>query len=155
MQSKILKFNLIGVLLMIILGSCSSQKEKKVKPEILDQYFFEYTSLTEPENILIRNEDTWIRLQKRMFQNQNPPPKLEPIDFLKENVVVIAFGQKRTGGTQYTGRYYSQIGDVLRLTLAMKADANGMETMALTQPVLMCKIPLTSAKKVEYYIQSK
>ncbi len=152
MQIKIGSVGLIALFSLLMI-CCGSSKKKKTKVVIESQNFYEYSGLTEKNTWIIGNEKDWVTLQNKMFEYQKPKPDLGITDFENFEWVIIAFGEKSSGGYSYKAIEYFHEDDILHFVIgAPKREGNTPVTMALTQPVLICKIPKTDAQIINYHI---
>ncbi len=153
--------NLLSVFAVILfsLMSCNSQKQNidsSSSNSIIEQNFYEYSGIRETENTLIKDQKTWEKFNSALFEGQSPKPEIEKIDFSKYSIAVFAFGERSHGGFTCTAVDYEQKNNVLIFQLETpKRDPMSPATMALTQPVLICKIPMTTASELSYSMESK
>ena len=98
---------------------------------------FAYGSgILKPLRMVIRNRDAWLKIWEQLSSQQQPSPPLPEIDFSREMLIVVAMGQRNTGG-------FSIIVDGVyerdkKLEVVVKSTSPGQNCgtfQALTQPV--------------------
>ncbi len=153
--------NLLGIfsILLLTMVSCNSQKknmDSTSQSAIIEQNFIEYSGITEKENIIIKDQENWEKFNEALFKGQSPQPEIEEVDFNTYSIAVFAFGERSHGGFICTAVGYEKKNNVLIFQLETpKKDPMSPVTMALTQPVLVCKIPMTTASELTYSMESK
>ena len=56
------------------------------------------SGIPDPLRIVIRDRDTWVELWKKLSSVSFPRPPVPEIDFSREMLIVVAMGQRNTGG---------------------------------------------------------
>ena len=90
---------------------------------------------------MIRDRDAWLELWKQLSSRQFRPPPLPEIDFSREMLIVVAMGERNTGG-------FSIIVDGVyerdkKLEVVVKSTSPGKNCMlsqAFTQPVDIIRV---------------
>ncbi len=146
---------IIGIMgLILCFTQCNSEKKIVMQTGIVDQQFYEYSGFESQEATIIKNEKDWRNAQNILYKNVSPTPKFETVIFEEYNIVVLAMGQKNYGGTFYKAKNYMQNGDQLDfLVTTPQRDPLAPATMAITNPVIICKIPATSADTASFKVE--
>ena len=56
------------------------------------------SGILDPLRVVIRDRDDWVEMWKLLSSKQFPRPPLPEIDFSREMLIVVAMGQRSTGG---------------------------------------------------------
>jgi hypothetical protein len=95
-----------------------------------------YSGLTDRERLVIRDEAAWAAVWQRIHQGTAAPPPLPSADFTREMLVVVALGQRSSGGHSILLESAEVAGDAMVVRVRTIAPGTGCgTTMALTQPV--------------------
>ncbi len=95
-----------------------------------------YSGFAEPLRQVVRDTVEWRRVWGRIYAGVDPAPPLPSIDFAHEIVLVVALGERRSGGYGIAVDEVRLAGDRLRVQVRLDCPSPGvMTTMALTQPV--------------------
>jgi hypothetical protein len=103
----------------------------------------EYSSgLYDAAGFLVSDVSTWTNVWAQVYSGRQPKPALPPVDFEAERVIVVALGERSSGG--YAIRIDSLVafeqGTVVYVTGRAPGDRCGV-TMALTQPAHLVRAP--------------
>ncbi len=138
---------------------CNAQKsnlQEEMKKDVISQNFYEYTGMQKAQSHLIKDQENWEKWHQELFKNIEPLPEIESIDFSQYSMVIFAFGERSSGGFFCEADSYIQKNNVLIFNLIRpKRDPLDPVTMAFTQPVLVCKIPVTTASKLNYTLETQ
>jgi len=101
-----------------------------------------YSGLVNGTDLVIADSQSWATTWAQLIRGVGPPPALPAVDFRTERVVLVALGQRSTGG--YDIRIDSvvqfQRGSVTYVT-ATSPGNRCVTTQALTQPVDVMRVP--------------
>ena len=110
-----------------------------------EPYSLTYSSgLTQPERIVIRDEAAWREVWAAIWRRHSPQP-LPEVDFSQEMLVVVALGERPTGGFGILAD--SAFADDKELVIRVRTITPGPRcgtTQALTQPVDVARVPRTA-----------
>ena len=105
-----------------------------------------YSGLVEPQRLVVRDPATWSQVWATIWRNQSPTPPLPDHDFARDMLVVVALGQRSTGGYSILIDSAEATSDgVTVLVRAVVPGAGCGVTLALTQPVDIARLPRTDA----------
>ena len=103
--------------------------------------FAHSSGILKPLRVVIRDRDAWLELWKQLSSQQSPPPPLPEIDFSREMLIVVAMGQRNTGGfgiiVDGVYKRYKKLEVVVK---SISPGNNCMTTQALTQPVDIVRV---------------
>jgi hypothetical protein len=106
-----------------------------------------FSGIQEESQIVVTNRIDWEKVWKRHGARSEPKEPAPEIDFKKETVLVVAQGQKRTGG------YSIEIAEVRRkdgkaqvLVKSKAPKPGGLTIQALTAPIHIVAVPKLDAK---------
>ncbi len=103
-----------------------------------------YTGITDRQRLVIRDREAWREVWKRIYAQRSPTPPLPEIDFAKEMLVVVAMGEKSTGGYGIIIDGASERDDRLAIKVRGISPGKGcMTTQALTAPVDIVRLKKT------------
>lgn len=104
---------------------------------------FTYNSgLAERERLVVRDRAAWQDLWRRIWSGRSPVPPAPDIDFTRDMVVVVALGERPTGGHGILVDSAQQRSNGLTVVVRTIAPGRGcMLTQALTQPVDIARLP--------------
>ena len=103
--------------------------------------FASNSGISKPLRVVIRDREAWLKLWKQIASQQQPSPPPPDIDFSREMLIVVAMGQRNTGGFGIIvdGVYKRD----KKLEVVVKSTSPGnncMTTQALTQPVDIVRV---------------
>jgi len=99
------------------------------------------SGLTEPRREVIRSERAWRELWARVFAGVNPTPTRPAVDFSREMLIVVALGERRSGGFGIAVQRVSPRADGLAIEVLESCPAPGaMVSMGLTQPLEVVRL---------------
>jgi hypothetical protein len=108
-----------------------------------------HTGIAEARRLVIRNANAWAEFWSELGVGERPE-----VDFTRDLVVVVAAGQRPTGGHEIAVDQVAQSGTALTISvLETRPGPNCMTTAALTQPVDVVMIPAVSAKSWSFVEQ--
>ncbi len=100
-----------------------------------------YSGLVNAADLVIADSQSWATAWTQLTRGVGPPPALPAVDFRTEQVVLVALGQRRTGG------YDIRIDSVVQFQRASVAyvtatapGQNCVTTSALSQPVDLIRL---------------
>jgi PrcB C-terminal len=100
-----------------------------------------YSGITKPLRVVIRDQDGWREFWKELFSRQQPVPPLPDIDFSREMLIVVAMGERNTGGfTIMVDAVYEKEKKLQVFVKSTGPGKNCMVTQALTQPVDIVRV---------------
>ena len=97
-----------------------------------------YSALKTAQRIVVRDEATW----RTLWPQLQAGPELPAIDFTREMVVVVALGERNSGGYSILIESAAATGD--GVTVQVRSISPGKQcgaTAALTQPVDAARLP--------------
>jgi hypothetical protein len=90
---------------------------------------------------VIRDEAGWVRLWEQIHEGVSPRPPRPPVDFSLHMLIVVATGERRSGGFAIAVRSVAMRGDRLEVGVFETCPAPGDRvTQALTQPVEVVRL---------------
>lgn len=102
-----------------------------------------YSGLRDPAGFLVSDGSTWQNVWAQLYTGHQPKPALPAVDFGTERVIVVALGERNSGG--YAIRIDSLVafeqGTVAYVTGRAPGDRCGV-TAALTQPAHLIRAPI-------------
>ena len=120
------------IVLLIVLFcnlACQMQKtNRNLEFEVLEKS--EFGAEMQAQNQLITTPQDFAKIQKTVFANQSPQPKIKNVDFNKKNVIFIHLGTYSYGGNAFEVTKVEQIDTELIIDLYI--DSPGMGEPALT-----------------------
>ncbi|MFN2563770.1 MAG: protease complex subunit PrcB family protein [Gemmatimonadaceae bacterium] len=112
----------------VLLGSLSS--------------FRYYSGLTERQRLVIRSSSAWDEAWKRITARSSPAQPAPAVDFDHEIVVLVAMGQRPTGGYSIAIEGLFEAGGALyALVRETSPGSRCFTTQALTQPIDAVRVP--------------
>jgi hypothetical protein len=104
--------------------------------------FTYYSGLDQPERIVVRDEAAWREIWAAIWRQASPEPPLPEVDFSQDMLVVVALGERLTGGFGILADSAFATED--ELVIRVRTIAPGARcgtTQALTQPVDVARVP--------------
>jgi hypothetical protein len=92
--------------------------------------------------LVVRDPAAWAEMWAAIWKRHSPLPELPQVDFAREMLVVVALGERLTGG--YGILVDSAVATPDRLEIWIRAISPGPScgvTLALTQPVDIARLP--------------
>jgi len=106
-----------------------------------------FSGLTEPQQVVIREEKTWRELWSKHAVDKETASKVPKIDFSKEMVIAVALGRQRSGGYLLEITRVEIEGEKLRITYRRKAPApDSIVLQVVTTPVHFVAVPKSDLK---------
>jgi hypothetical protein len=97
------------------------------------------SELTTQQVLAVPDEATWAKVRERLVFASNDQP--QPVDFAAERVVVVALGQRPTGGYSVRVESVAERGGVLEISAVEEAPGPScLTTQALTQPFVVIAV---------------
>lgn len=125
-------------------GSRDEDAKDKNKEGIVDfQIILQgtYSGLKDPLEKVVQSKEDWEEIWKKHVSLLVPQPPLPEIDLESYAIVVIASGEKRTGGYSVELKEVSSQGDDVLVSYKLNEPAPNSFTMqVLTQPFLMVQV---------------
>jgi hypothetical protein len=110
-----------------------------------------HTGVAEARRLVIRDANAWAEFWSELGVGERPE-----VDFTRDLVVVVAAGQRPTGGHEIAVDQVTQSGPALTISVVeTKPGPNCMTTAALTQPVDVVVIPAVGAKSWSFVEQKE
>lgn len=101
-----------------------------------------HSGISTPTQLVIRDEASWKELWKRHNNVVIPTPPLPSVDFAHDMIVVVAVGQRPTGGYGVRVRSAQRQGDKLVVEALETKPADGaLVPMVLSTPYDFCVVP--------------
>lgn len=101
-----------------------------------------YSGLDQPARLVVRDEVTWREVWVAIWRRHSPEPSLPEVDFSQEMLVVVALGQRPSGGFGIFAD--AAFMDDEELVIRVRTVAPGprcFTTAAVTQPVDVARLP--------------
>jgi PrcB C-terminal len=111
----------------------------RLRPEPLSLTY--YSGVRRPLRAVVRDSASWQQTWAEIWQGHSPVPALPSVDFQREMVIVVALGEKPTGG--YSILLDGVLDSASGLTVQVRIVAPGARcgtTLALTQPVDVARV---------------
>jgi len=144
----------IGIALLAIASACTtalSQHTPSTAPVTLSRLrdgstaFSSYAGIADPVRTVIKDSVAWRALWERLHRPFVPQPRLPPIDFGREMIVVAALGSRPSGGYDVVIESAERDSTGLQISVRVAAPASGCPVESvMTQPVDIARVPLTS-----------
>ncbi|MES3035586.1 MAG: protease complex subunit PrcB family protein [Gemmatimonadota bacterium] len=100
------------------------------------------SGLTAAQRTVIRDEVAWRAAWVSIWQNLSPQPELPAVDFAQEMIVVAALGERGSGGFSIVIDSASRTPTGATVVVHVTSPgANCMNTMAITAPVDVARVP--------------
>lgn len=100
------------------------------------------SSMTEPQEVVIRNSEDWQKLWSQIHGTLEPMPSVPTIDFSTHMVVGYFLGQRSSGGYSVSIEEVLETGDAITVTLTTtRPGRNSIVSQALTSPYAIQAIP--------------
>jgi hypothetical protein len=100
------------------------------------------TGYTERQRLVIRTAAQWSQAWARITQNISPAPPAPAVDFDHEMVILVAMGQRPTGGYSITVEgIYDADGRTFAEVRERSPGAGCITTQAFTQPIDAVRVP--------------
>ncbi len=114
-------------------GSRTSVWQPDPSAAIAHEY---YSGLVDAGDLVIADSQTWAAIWARLNAGRQPDPPLPAVDFGTERVILVALGQRNSGGydIRIDSVVHFQRGSVTYVTATAPGD-RCVTTGALTQPV--------------------
>jgi hypothetical protein len=104
--------------------------------------FRAFSGYTERQRLVIRTAEQWAQAWARITQNISPPQPAPPVDFDHEMVILVAMGQRPTGGYSITVEgVYDADGRTFAEVRERSPGAGCGTTQAFTQPIDAVRVP--------------
>jgi hypothetical protein len=101
-----------------------------------------HTGYTERERLVIRSPEQWSQAWARIIQTYSPRPAAPAVDFDNEVVILVAMGQRPSGGYFIAVEgVYDADGRVFAEVREQSPGAGCITTEALTEPVDAVRVP--------------
>jgi hypothetical protein len=104
--------------------------------------FTHYSGLIEPQRLVVRDPLAWAETWAVIWARHSPLPQLPQVDFAHEMLVVVALGERLTGG--YGILVDSAVATTDHVDIWIRAISPGSGcavTLALSQPVDIARLP--------------
>ncbi|MDO5510632.1 MAG: protease complex subunit PrcB family protein [Weeksellaceae bacterium] len=129
-------------LLMIgaFLFSCESQKlDGKGTAMDFKQIEYNLYGTNETANhVVVNDKSSFERQWRTLHQNMSPIPAVPQVDFGKNTVIIVNFGQMNHGGHHASVNHVYRVGDTVHVELNSKTPSAGeMVTTVMTNPYLI------------------
>jgi PrcB C-terminal len=127
---------------------------------VFEGSFFQFrynTGYLTPQRLVIRTAEQWSQAWAQITQNLLPRPSAPTVDFAHEMVILVAMGQRPSGGYSITvDGVYDVGGRIVAEVRESSPGASCITTAALTQPVDAVRVPrrdgaVTFVERAETY----
>lgn len=100
-----------------------------------------FSGFTEQQVVAVRDEATWVKVREQLVFGSGAAP---PIDFAADTLVLVALGQRPTGGYTVRVESVARRGGVLEISAVEQAPGGSCVTIqALTQPFQVIAVTRT------------
>ena len=107
----------------------------------------EYNAIQKAEELVIRDDLEFSAFWRRLWGNSDRAPKVPYVDFKKEAVIVIAMGQRSSGGHGIRGILIQRTEGTLSVVyIAFSPGPGCVTTQAGTSPVVLLRFELPAPK---------
>ncbi len=104
-----------------------------------------HSGFTAPARLVVRSEAGWRDAWATIHRTLVPQPALPAVDFARETVLVVALGERSSGGYDIVVDSVYDMGSELQAVVRRTSPGAGcLVTGALTQPVDAVRIPATT-----------
>jgi hypothetical protein len=104
--------------------------------------FTYYSGLIEPQRLVVRDQVTWAEAWAAIWRGHSPTPELPTVDFAREMLVIVALGERPTGGYTILVDSAATTTEGLTVWIRIMAPGSGCGvTTALSQPVDVARLP--------------
>lgn len=109
----------------------------------------DFTGFENAERRVIRNVIEWTIAWERVHRNYSPKPPLPAIDFTREQIILVALGERRTSGYSVHINGASSNGDETTVRLESWSPGPACITLdVITFPIDLAKMPRTTGRVV-------
>lgn len=132
----------LGLMLFALALGCSSYSSEPGPVTLRRLNSSAYSGYGEPKRLVVRDTETWADVWKQMWQWQSTEPALPVIDFDREMILVVALGERPSGG--YSILIDSVQATVDQLTVSVRIVSPGSGCVVptvMTQPVDVVYVP--------------
>jgi len=106
-----------------------------VKVEVKREWKGAHCGYREPERLVIKTEDQWREVWKKIHHLQLPTPELPVVDFKKEMVIAVFMGERKSGGYEIEIKKIAQREkEIIVEVEEREPPPESIQTQALTQP---------------------
>lgn len=131
---------LATIVLATFAGCAMTAKELPSKMETLAKGT--QSGITEPRQVLIRDEDTWNQFWAKHVSQTIPMPPAPMVDFSKHSVLAVTLGRRRTGGYGIEITQVARHEGVVRVRVRTSVPSkDGFTLQALTTPFHFVTVP--------------
>lgn len=129
---------------MILLSCSSSNSIKEEIPfEVIVSSF--YSSVTEKQEIIVRDEKSYNELMNRAYEYLDQKPYIPEVDFSKFIVIGVFMGAKPSGGHSVNVEKIIRSSDLIKVYInEVYPGINCGTTDAITYPFQIIKVPIYS-----------
>lgn len=100
-----------------------------------------YSGIAEPLRLAVRDQAEWERIWARIYAIASPPPPIPAIDFARDTVLVVAMGERMSGGFGISVDEIRIVGGRLQVAVRLDCPPPGlMASMAVSEPVQAVRI---------------
>jgi len=143
MKIRKLTFFIILFLLLANLG-CQKNADNSINAPTKLNYDIvtagQNSGLTIKEDYIIKNNQEWEAVWQKIVANQLEPSAAPAVDFNQETVIVIALGEKKTGGYSVKINNITETENQINIAYSINAPGSNPTLQAFTQPYIAIKI---------------
>jgi hypothetical protein len=111
------------------------------------------SGVSEPLRQAVRDPAAWRQVWERIHATVSPTPALPEIDFARETVIVVALGERMSGGYGIAVEEIRLAGDRLLVQVRLDCPPKGlMTTMAVTQPVQAVRLSVPAQARPPEFV---
>ncbi len=134
---------------MVILSACHQRRARFLNETNQDIQHLKITKLAggnycgidQSKDLVIKSNDEWKDLWKRVHQRMIPQPVLPEIDFTRETVLAVFLGSRSTGGYSIEISHLKEDNQYITAVVKTRSpEPGGMVTTALSQPYHIVKV---------------
>lgn len=112
----------------------------RLRPEPYPLTF--YSGLDQPERLVVRDEVAWREVWAAIWRRHSPEPPLPEVDFSQDILVVVALGQRSSGGFGIIAdSAFTTNGELMIRVRTIAPGPRCYTTGAFTQPVDVARVP--------------
>ncbi len=127
----------VAIVLNVVQNCALSEEKEEVKRtiEVKQEWKGYFCGYTEPSRLVIKTEDQWGEVWRKVHRLQIPRPELPKIDFEKEMVIAVFMGEQMSGGYGIKIIRITKTEEEIVVEVEEKEPPPGsLRTMVLTQP---------------------
>jgi PrcB C-terminal len=109
------------------------------------QSFLTFSGYEQPQTVVVRDRDTWVRVWNEIYRRLSPTPPLVEVDFSKEMVILAALGTQPSSGFEVLFTSASESDGVVTVEVEARTPGPRCVTLTvLTSPLDLARVPTRS-----------